>query len=75
MQKAAKTGYSHAMSSIKFRKMHANGDHFVLIDSRGQNNPVTSRLAKLLGDKNRGIGFNQLAVLLDSDGANARLIF
>ncbi|MEH6527668.1 MAG: hypothetical protein V7723_16495, partial [Sneathiella sp.] len=63
------------MSSIKFQKMHANGDHFVLIDARGQNNPVSPRLAKLLGDRNRGIGFNQLAVLIDSEDAAARLIF
>ncbi|MHC8367333.1 diaminopimelate epimerase [Pseudomonas sp. ZT5P21] len=60
---------------LSFHKMHANGDDFVVVDARNSVNPVTSTLARRMGDRNRGVGFNQLAVLLDCDDAAARLMF
>ncbi|WP_166217212.1 diaminopimelate epimerase [Pseudomonas atagonensis] len=60
---------------LTFHKMHANGDDFVLIDARNSDNPVTSQLARRLGDRHRGIGFNQLAMVLDCADADARLEF
>lgn len=60
---------------LSFHKMHANGDDFVIVDSRNSPNPVTSNMAHRMGDRNRGVGFNQLAVVLDCDDADARLIF
>lgn len=60
---------------LTFHKMHANGDDFVVIDSRNISNPVTSQLARRLGDRHRGIGFNQLAVVLDCADADARVEF
>ncbi|MBI6621984.1 diaminopimelate epimerase [Pseudomonas corrugata] len=60
---------------LNFHKMHANGDDFVIVDSRNSASPVTSAIAQRMGDRNRGVGFNQLAVLLDCDDAAARLIF
>lgn len=60
---------------LGFHKMHANGDDFVVVDSRTSPNPIASNLAGLLGDRNRGIGFNQIAVMLDCDDADARLMF
>jgi len=42
---------------------------------RGGANPITPDIASRLGDRARGIGFNQLAVVLDCDGAAAELIF
>ncbi|MFD2883849.1 diaminopimelate epimerase [Pseudomonas lini] len=60
---------------LSFHKMHANGDDFVIVDSRNSANPMTSALAQRLGDRHRGIGFNQLAVVLDCDDAAARLMF
>jgi diaminopimelate epimerase len=36
---------------------------------------MTGALARFLGDRNRGIGFNQLAVMLECDDASARLLF
>lgn len=60
---------------LSFHKMHANGDDFVVVDSRNSPNPVTSNLARRMGDRNRGVGFNQLAVVLDCDDADARLMF
>ena len=60
---------------LSFHKMHANGDDFVIVDSRNSANPLTSAMARQLGDRHRGIGFNQLAVILDCDDAAARLMF
>jgi len=62
---------------LRFHKMHANGDDFVIVDSRNSPNPMTSNLARRMGDRHRGIGFNQLAVVLDEAEAeaDARLMF
>lgn len=60
---------------LSFHKMHANGDDFVIVDARNSVNPLTSAMARRMGDRNRGVGFNQLAVLLDCDDADARLMF
>src|SRR5690606_13238360 len=37
--------------------------------------PVTPALARALGDRNRGVGFDQLAVILPATGADFRLTF
>ena len=55
--------------------MHAHGDDFVVVDARGRSDPLNPEVARRLGDRNRGIGFNQLAVVLDCDDAAARLVF
>ncbi|MNG94718.1 diaminopimelate epimerase [Pseudomonas sp. JV241A] len=60
---------------LSFHKMHANGDDFVIVDARNAANPITGDIARRLGDRSHGIGFNQLAVLLDCDDAQARLLF
>ncbi|TCW82743.1 diaminopimelate epimerase [Burkholderia sp. SRS-46] len=60
---------------IPFHKMHANGDDFVIVDLRGQANLVDRDLARAMGDRHRGIGFNQLAVMSDCDDAAARVTF
>ena len=61
--------------TVRFKKMHAHGDDFIIVDRRGKADPITSEVARRLGDRNRGIGFNQLAVVLDCDDAAARLLF
>lgn len=61
--------------SIAFQKMHANGDDFVIIDLRGRANIIDRQMVKQLGDRNRGVGFNQLAVISDCSDAAGRLIF
>jgi diaminopimelate epimerase len=61
--------------NLNFQKMHANGDDFVIVDSRNSPSPMTSAMARRMGDRNRGVGFNQLAVLLDCDDADARVMF
>ncbi|MGT0195486.1 diaminopimelate epimerase [Burkholderia pyrrocinia] len=64
---------------IRFQKMNANGDDFVIVDLRGDDREYTQAidrdLVRRMGDRHRGIGFNQLAVLSDCDDAAARVAF
>ncbi|MFZ4965509.1 diaminopimelate epimerase [Pseudomonas gingeri] len=61
--------------TLSLVKMHAHGDDFVIIDRRSEADPITPAVARRLGDRNRGIGFNQLAVVLDCEDAAARIVF
>ncbi len=64
---------------IGFQKMNANGDDFVIVDLRGRESDPALRidrdLVRRMGDRHRGIGFNQLAVVSDCDEAAARVAF
>ncbi len=62
-------------AGLRFRKMHGLGNDFVVIDARGAADPVTPALARALGDRHRGVGFDQLAVIRDAEGATARIDF
>ncbi len=62
-------------SGLGFMKMHGAGNDFVVIDSRGRGAVVTPALARALGDRNRGVGFDQLAEIRDSDSADFALDF
>ncbi|MEX5630562.1 MULTISPECIES: diaminopimelate epimerase [Pseudomonas] len=61
--------------TLPFTKMHAHGDDFIIIDRRGLDDPVTPEVARRLGNRHTGIGFNQLAVVLDCEDAAARVKF
>jgi len=54
-------------------KMHGLGNDFVVLDARAQPVDMTPALAQALADRNRGVGFDQLAVI--SDGQDAHLTF
>ncbi|MFN4153795.1 MAG: diaminopimelate epimerase [Paracoccaceae bacterium] len=62
---------------LPFMKMHGAGNDFVVIDSRGRAGAVTTpALARALGDRNRGVGFDQLAEIRDgAAGADFTLDF
>jgi diaminopimelate epimerase len=63
---------------LRFVKMHGLGNDFVVIDARGAASPVTPALARALGDRHRGVGFDQLAVIRDpaaEDAATAAIDF
>jgi diaminopimelate epimerase len=62
-------------SGLPFMKMHGLGNDFVVIDRRGGGAIVTPVLARALGDRHRGIGFDQLAVIETAGNADARLTF
>ncbi len=56
-------------------KWHGAGNDFVIIDSRGRGAVVTAALARGLGDRHRGVGFDQLAEIRSSDTADIALDF
>ena len=60
---------------LPFVKMHAHGDDFIIVDRRGQDDPITAPIARRLGNRHTGIGFHQLAVVLDCEDAAARVKF
>jgi diaminopimelate epimerase len=72
---AAMDGESQPPSGLRFLKMHGLGNDFVVIDARGGADPVTPALARALGDRNRGVGFDQLVAIRDGRGADATLDF
>jgi diaminopimelate epimerase len=62
-------------SGLPFMKMHGAGNDFVVIDSRGRGAVTTAALAQAMGDRNRGVGFDQLAEIRDTAGADFALDF
>ncbi|MBM2321418.1 MULTISPECIES: diaminopimelate epimerase [Marivita] len=67
---------THATRDIAFMKMHGLGNDFVVLDARARPVGMTAALAQAIGDRHRGVGFDQLAVIETGDGdADARLIF
>jgi len=60
---------------LGFLKMHGAGNDFVVISSRGREAVVTQSLARAIGDRNRGVGFDQLAEIRDSQDADIALDF
>jgi diaminopimelate epimerase len=66
---------THA-NGLPFVKMHGAGNDFVIIDSLHQTGGVmTAALAAALGDRHRGVGFDQLAEIRASDAADLDLDF
>lgn len=60
---------------MQFTKMHGLGNDFVLIDQRGVPAVLTPDLVSLIGDRHRGVGFDQLAEILPDPEVTARLVF
>lgn len=61
--------------SLAFLKMHGLGNDFVIIDSRGRDAVTTPDLARALGDRHRGVGFDQLAEIRDGTDSDIALDF
>lgn len=66
---------SPPLSGQPFRKMHGLGNDFVVLDRREGGPGVTAALARALGDRQRGVGFDQLAVIEADAQATAALNF
>ncbi|TFL19436.1 diaminopimelate epimerase [Jannaschia formosa] len=56
-------------------KMHGLGNDFVVIDARAGSPAVGADLARAMGDRHRGVGFDQLAVIRKSGEADVELLF
>ena len=65
----------HQTPALPFVKMHGAGNDFVVIDRRAGGAPLTAALAAAIGDRHRGVGFDQLAEITDEPGADYRLVF
>ncbi len=64
-----------SMAGLTFAKMHGLGNDFVVIDRRSGAPAMTAALARALGDRHRGVGFDQLAVIEDDAETDLRLTF
>jgi len=64
------------MTRIPFIKMHGLGNDFVVLDARSAHMPaMTAQVARALGDRRTGIGFDQLILLEPSETHDFRLRF
>lgn len=61
--------------ALDFMKCHANGDDFVIVDLRGKTIEIETSVIARMGDRHRGVGFNQLVTISDCDDVDARLHF
>lgn len=60
---------------ISFNKMHGLGNDFVIFDLRFGGPEISTSLARRLGHRNFGIGFDQLVTINDSSEADVSLTF
>ncbi len=60
---------------LPFMKMHGLGNDFVIFDSRRTGPVVSAQLARALGDRHRGVGFDQLAEILPGENSDISLEF
>jgi diaminopimelate epimerase len=65
----------HLPTGLPFMKMHGLGNDFVVIDARRGAVSMTPALARALGDRHRGVGFDQLALIEPDADVQARLTF
>ena len=62
-------------TNIAFMKMHGLGNDFVVVDSRGHDFNLSTSQITAIADRHRGVGFDQLAVILPGGNADAHLVF
>lgn len=67
MQKRLDTG-------LPFMKMHGLGNDFVIVDAREHASSITPAMAKAIGHRQFGVGFDQLAVI-ENGAEDAHLVF
>ncbi len=66
---------SDAQNTLHFMKWHGAGNDFVIIDSRNHQARMNENLARVLGDRQKGVGFDQLAEIRSSQEASIDLDF
>ncbi len=62
-------------NGLPFLKMHGLGNDFVILDARKTEVPMTAAMARAIGHRYFGVGFDQLVVLNDSDAADVDITF
>lgn len=63
------------MGGLPFHKIHGCGNDFVVVDLRGGGRRLDVDLVRRIGDRRRGVGFDQLVVIERAEDADARLVF
>ena len=63
------------MRTLAFAKMNGLGNDFVVIDARREPVRLTEAQVRRIGDRRRGIGCDQLVLIEEAEGADARLTF
>lgn len=58
-----------------FLKMHGAGNDFVVIDARQSAVAMSPALARAIGDRNRGVGYDQLAIIRPGQDVAAEVEF
>ncbi len=61
-------------TALAFMKMHGLGNDFVVVDGRERAVKLSSSLVRAIGDRHRGVGFDQLAVITHA-GQDIHLTF
>jgi diaminopimelate epimerase len=61
--------------ALAFRKMHGAGNDFVIIDQRTRAASLTPAVVRAIGDRHRGVGFDQLAEILPGGNTTAGVRF
>ncbi|MEM9062433.1 MAG: diaminopimelate epimerase [Pseudomonadota bacterium] len=69
------TGQAEMPPPLQFRKMHGLGNDFVIIDQRASDWPLTVDLVRAIGDRHRGVGFDQLTEIRPGGNVAADLVF
>ena len=64
------------IDDLPFMKMHGLGNDFVVLDMRGRASVMSPALARAIGDRHRGVGFDQLAEIFTGTGDDSiELVF
>ena len=69
------TKYSASDAALAFRKMHGLGNDFVIIDARAREVTMSADWAAAIGDRRRGVGFDQLAIFRNGTDSDADIAF
>jgi diaminopimelate epimerase len=59
----------------RFHKMHGLGNDFVVIDARTQSIEMKAELARAIGNRQTGVGFDQLILIEPSETADVKMRF
>lgn len=60
---------------LPFRKMHGLGNDFVVLDARAQALDLPAAAIAAMGDRHRGVGFDQLITIAPATDADITLLF
>jgi diaminopimelate epimerase len=64
-----------SQNGLPFLKMHGLGNDFVILDARRMEFSMSAALARAIGHRHFGVGFDQLAVLSKTAGADVDVTF